>query len=153
MFACLITWNHSLNSPLLSLLVFSKKQLSAVLYFRDNSFSLERHNAINQFTVFKRDAGNTNQDRSFFTDIEVLSWNTIFADVQYIIINKSKTIDKDDMRVFSQSNTLLSFTVRLLLAILDLQLHYFWQFSSKPVQYILLLEYSTVSLSGVGLHD
>ncbi|XDV49955.1 hypothetical protein PO909_019102 [Leuciscus waleckii] len=48
----------------------SKKQLSAVLYFRDNSFSLEKHNAINQFTVLKRDAGNTNQDRSFFTDIE-----------------------------------------------------------------------------------
>ncbi|XP_056104150.1 exocyst complex component 3 [Rhinichthys klamathensis goyatoka] len=51
----------------------SKKQLSAVLYFRDNGFSLERHNVINQFTVLKRDAGNTNHDRSFFTDTEVLS--------------------------------------------------------------------------------
>ncbi|ROK15754.1 Exocyst complex component 3-like protein 4 [Anabarilius grahami] len=51
----------------------SKKQLSAVLYFRDNGFSLEKHNVINQFTVLKRDAGNTNHDHSFFTDIEVLS--------------------------------------------------------------------------------
>ncbi|KAK7139858.1 hypothetical protein R3I94_012481 [Phoxinus phoxinus] len=47
----------------------SKKQLSAVLYFRDNGFSLEKHNVINQFTVLKRDAMNTNHDRSFFTDI------------------------------------------------------------------------------------
>ncbi|XP_051772488.1 exocyst complex component 3-like protein 4 isoform X2 [Ctenopharyngodon idella] len=48
----------------------SKKQLSAVLYFRDNSFSLEKHNVINQFTVLKRDGLNTNHDHSFFTDIE-----------------------------------------------------------------------------------
>ncbi|XP_048060345.1 exocyst complex component 3-like protein 4 [Megalobrama amblycephala] len=48
----------------------SKKQLSAVLYFRDNGFSLEKHNVINQFNVLKRDAGNTNYDHSFFTDIE-----------------------------------------------------------------------------------
>ncbi|XP_067278102.1 exocyst complex component 3 [Pseudorasbora parva] len=48
----------------------SKKQLSAVLYFRDNGFSLERHNVINQFTVLKRDAGDTNHDHPFFTDIE-----------------------------------------------------------------------------------
>ncbi|KAF4105540.1 exocyst complex component 3-like protein 4 isoform X2 [Onychostoma macrolepis] len=48
----------------------SKKQLSAVLSFRDNGFSLEKHNVINHFTVLKRDAGNTNHEHSFFTDIE-----------------------------------------------------------------------------------
>ncbi|KAL1263312.1 hypothetical protein QQF64_006051 [Cirrhinus molitorella] len=48
----------------------SKKQLSAVLFFRDNGFSLEKHNVINHFTVLKRDAGNTNQEHAFFTNIE-----------------------------------------------------------------------------------
>ncbi|XP_026080182.1 exocyst complex component 3-like protein 4 [Carassius auratus] len=48
----------------------SKKQLSAVLSFRDNGFSLEKHNVINHFTALKRDAGNTNHEHSFFTDIE-----------------------------------------------------------------------------------
>uniref|UniRef100_A0A9J7Y391 Si:dkey-45k15.1 n=1 Tax=Cyprinus carpio carpio TaxID=630221 RepID=A0A9J7Y391_CYPCA len=48
----------------------SKKQLSAVLSFRDNGFSLEKHNVINHFTVLKREAGNPNHEHSFFTDIE-----------------------------------------------------------------------------------
>uniref|UniRef100_A0A8C1PH72 Si:dkey-45k15.1 n=2 Tax=Cyprinus carpio TaxID=7962 RepID=A0A8C1PH72_CYPCA len=48
----------------------SKKQLSAVLSFRDNGLSLEKHNVINHFTVLKREAGNTNHEHSFFTDIE-----------------------------------------------------------------------------------
>ncbi|XP_057198886.1 exocyst complex component 3-like protein 4 [Triplophysa rosa] len=48
----------------------SKKQMSAVLYFRDNGFSLERHQVINQFNLIKRDTGNIIHERSFFIDME-----------------------------------------------------------------------------------
>ncbi|XP_073729132.1 exocyst complex component 3 [Misgurnus anguillicaudatus] len=48
----------------------SKKQMSAVLYFRDNGLSLERHQVMNQFNVIKRDIGNILPERNFFTDIE-----------------------------------------------------------------------------------
>nr|XP_055026487.1 exocyst complex component 3 [Misgurnus anguillicaudatus] len=48
----------------------SKKQMSAVLYFRDNGLSLERHQVMNQFNLIKRDIGNILPERNFFTNIE-----------------------------------------------------------------------------------
>lgn len=48
----------------------SKKQMSAVLYFRDNGFSLERRQVINQFNLIKQDTGNIIRERNFFTDME-----------------------------------------------------------------------------------
>ncbi|XP_065153342.1 exocyst complex component 3 isoform X2 [Paramisgurnus dabryanus] len=50
----------------------SKKQMSAVLYFRDNSqlLSLEWHHVMNQFDLIKRDTGNILPERNFFTDIK-----------------------------------------------------------------------------------
>ncbi|XP_056615981.1 exocyst complex component 3 [Triplophysa dalaica] len=48
----------------------SKKQMSAVLYFRDNGFSLERHQVINQFNLLKRDTANIIHEHSFFIDMK-----------------------------------------------------------------------------------
>ncbi|KAA0717709.1 hypothetical protein E1301_Tti020840 [Triplophysa tibetana] len=61
----------SVCSYCIHLNISSKKQMSAVLYFRDNGFSLERHQVINQFNLIKRDTANIIHERSFFIDMEV----------------------------------------------------------------------------------
>lgn len=56
--------------------ISSKKQLSAILYFRDSSLKFERSPAIQCFTELKRKIDNGKAEntgnRTFFSDIKVL---------------------------------------------------------------------------------